>query len=113
MDSIRMYLDLIYEYEPTSVPFKEHVADLLEPYIALDKELAPDAGNIIDLELTEIYQARDFWYTRNAKEYRAALLILKKDWIIDFIEVTCNYMIIYLAHLTESETKIRLCLLNK
>lgn len=113
MDSIRMYLDLIYEYEPALVSVKERTMDSAGSFIALDYERIPDSNKTIDLGLTEFYQAPDFWYTKDVKEYRATLLFLKKDWIINFIEVTCSCMTIYLAHLTKNEIEIKLCLSNK
>ncbi|KAA6438968.1 hypothetical protein FEM33_14795 [Dyadobacter flavalbus] len=113
MDSIRTYLDLIYEYEPTSASYKERTKDFAGSCIALDYEQIPDAGEMIDLGSTEFHQAPDYWYTKDTKKYCATLLIWKKDWIIDFIEVTCSCMVIYLAHLTKNEIGIKLCLSNQ
>jgi len=113
MDSIRMYLDSIYEYEPASVPFKENSMDFTGSYVALDYKMIPDTSETIDLGLTEFHQATDYWYTQDDKEYPATLLILKKDWEIEFIEMKQSCMIIYLAHVSESKIELKLCLFNK
>ena len=108
-----MYLDVIYEYEPTSVPYKEIETDFAGSYLAADRELKPNSVKNVELACTDFFESSDCWYTMDRKKCQGSLRILKKDWNIDFIEMQYTCMIIYLAHLTESRTKIRLCLSNK
>lgn len=108
-----MYLDVIYEYEPTSVPYEKVDTDFAISYLAPDHEFLPNSDDILQLGCTEFCESPDYWYTMDAQQCQATLLILKKDWVINFIEMKCTCMIIYLAHLSESKTEIKLCLLNK
>ncbi|KAA6438242.1 hypothetical protein FEM33_16180 [Dyadobacter flavalbus] len=110
MDSIRMYLDLIYDDDQTVLFDDEILNDFAGSYIVFDHELVPQAGDIVNLEKAEIHNAPNYWYKKDSEEYHATLAVLRRDWKVDYIEFSGNCIIIHLVFNTNHNNAMKIML---
>jgi len=110
MDSIRMYLDLIYEDDQTLLFYDEILNDFAGSYIVFDHALVPQAGDIVNLENAEIYDAPNYWYKKDSEEYHTTIAVLRRDWKVDYIEFSGNCIVIHLVLNTDPDKEMKIML---